>query len=583
VGKILKGLSATIIAIIAVIVIVVAAVGIYYGITLSRPTKTTVVFYTWWATTGKVALNHEISAFESAYPQYVVTTEIVPGGAGSNAVPAILSLIKAGKPPDAFQALYGPEMFSFVSAYPGGVSAGLKAFVNWTSYYYSNLSGEVIPEVFEAGAFNGTLLSMPTQVHTSGLLYINIKVLKHYGLPIPSNISELINDTLQLVKDGFYNSTNAPWGIGGAEDGWEGSLIWEDIFLALGGPKLYNEFEYGTLPLSDPNVMQIINETNTIFALFNKYNLPGWETMTWTQMAEELVSGHIAFFVNLDSTTNYMYDFYNTTSYPALPQYLNNPNVTVVVKPFPGTQNYIVMVIDSVGIPTTSVSPPLEKAAITFVEYWTSPAGDKIWTKWKGESYYLNMPTSYYNTPEQTYMYERLINASSNPSDFVYDLTTGGLFVTPRVTLESAILNFQEGVYNYAQLVQAINQTLNTEEESWLSAAKYGLGYLGFPEHPFGNYLPPWVNSTNGDGPTYNNANTNVNSMESNHNDILSNLKVIINTNNVQINQIFIAPTVTTTVTTTEMSSEEGFITNARSEKKLFQGIQNIIRKIFNL
>ena len=560
-GKILKGLAAWVIALIVIVVIIVAAVGIYYGITLTShhptvtttttstipitnisvttitapgvtvsPSKTTIVLYTWWSTEGKIALDHLIPAFEEQYPQYLVATEIIPGGGGSNAVYAIMSLIKAGKPPDAFQTHYGPEMFSFLSEYPGGVKAGLNAFVNWTPYYEANLSGKVIPEVFEAGALNGYLASMPTQVHTASLLYINIKVLQHYGLPIPTNLSQLINDTLQLVKDGFYNSTNAPWGISGAEGGWGGSLLWENIFLALGGPRLYDEFAYGTLNLSDPHVMSIINETNQIFAELAKYNLPGWTSMTWTQMAEELATGHIAFFVMGDWATNYMYDYYNVTTYPALPQYLSNPNVTVVVEPFPGTQNYIDLIIDSIAVPT-NLPPSLEKAAITFVEYWTSPQGQEIWTKWKGESYYLNMPTNYYNAPEQAWAYERLINESSNPSNWVYALSDGGLFVSPQLTIQSALLSFQEGVYNYAQLISAINQSLTVEKESWLTAAKYGLGYLGFPGHPFGNYYPPWVNSSSGDpqkvvssNSMYKNDNANVKSSISNSLIMLPNL-----------------------------------------------------------
>jgi len=573
-GKLVKGLSATIIAIIVVIVIIIAAVGIYYGITLTRPTKTTIVFYTWWADTGKVALDHMLPGFENAYPQYVVTSEVLPGGGGVNAFPAIISLIKAGKPPDAFQTHLGPQMFSLIEEYPGGVSAGLKGVVNWTSYYEENLSGKVIPEVIEAGAFAGDLLSVPTQVHTSSLLYINNQVLHHYGLPIPSNISQLINDTLQLVKDGFYNSTNAPWGISGAEDGWGGLQLWESLFLALGGPKLYNEFTYGTLNLSDPNVMHVINETNIIFAELSKYNLPGWQTMTWQQMSAELASGHIAFFVMGDWATNYMYDNLNTTSYPALPQYISNPAAyPVLVTSFPGTQNYVAIVVDSVGAPS-NLPPASEKAAITFLEYWSSPQGELVWSKWKGESYYLNVPASNYNTPEQAWAYERLINASNNPADWVYALADGGLYISPGNTMESAILNVQEGVYTLSDLVNAINQSLNTEEQTWLTANSYGLGYLGFPNHPFGNYLPPWVTSTNGDGPAYKNTNTSTNPTDS--------TELIINTNNVQINQIFIAPTATTTIIATEMSSEEGFVTNTGSKKKLLQGIQDIIRKIFN-
>jgi len=47
--------------------------------------------------------------------------------------------------------------------------------------------------------------------------------------------------------------------------------------------------------------------------------------------------------------------------------------------------------------------------------------------------------------------------------------------------------------------IAAWNITLATEmhqeESEWLAAAKLGLGYLGFPGHPFAGYYPPWVNS----------------------------------------------------------------------------------------
>ncbi len=477
-------------AIVVVIVVVIAGSLAAYFLTQTStptPTKTTIVLYTWWATTGKVALQHEIAAFEAAYPNYNVTQEITPGGGGANSVAAVLSLIKAGKQPDAFQTHMGPMMYSYVSADPKGLSD----YVNWTSYYETNLSGEVIQSAFEAGALNGVLLSMPVEVHTMGLLYMNDQVLHHYGLPVPTNAWELYNETQQLVKDGFYNSTYAPWGISGTESGWAQLQLWENNFLALAGPKLYNEFTYGTLNISDPNVMHLINETNFLFENEAKYDLPGWQTMSWTQMASELISGHIAFLTAGDFVTNYMYDFYNTTSYPAIPQYINNSATPILVNSFPGTQKYFVVNLDSVGVPVG----PKEQAAITFVKFWTSPAGNKVWTQWKGISYYKNMNTSYYNTPEQAYMYEKLVN-TTNPADFVYALSDGGLFISPQLTIQSALLNWQEGAYSSVEWQNALVNSLSVEKSSWLSANSYNLGYLGFPGHPFGAYLPPWANST---------------------------------------------------------------------------------------
>jgi len=569
-GKILKGLSATIIAIIVVVIVVIAAVGIYYGIALTHhptvttttsvtstvssvttsiPSKVTIVFYTWWATEGKVALNHMLPTFESAYTQYTVAPEVLPGGGGVNAFPAIISLIKAGKPPDAFQTHMGPQAFSLIEEFPGGVSAGLKDVVNWTPYYQTYFAGKVIPEVFQAGAFAGNLLSVPTQIHTSSLLYINIKVLKYYGLPIPTNISQLINDTLQLVKDGFYNSTNAPWGISGAEGGWGGLQLWESIFLALGGPRLYNEITYGTLNLSDPHVMQIVNETNTIFAELVKYNLNGWPSMTWQQMTAEISSGHIAFFVMGDWATNYMYDYLNVTTYPALPQYLSNPNVTVAVEPFPQTQNYISAVIDSVGMPSSEILPSTEyQAALTFLKYWASPQGELVWAKWKGESYYLNVSPSIYNAPEQAWAYERAVNASNNSADWVYALADGGLYISPGDTLMSAILNVEEGVYTPSNLVQALNESLYVEEQTWLTANSYGLGYLGFPGQPFGNYLPPWVNSSSGNSLKVASGNTMYKNDNANTNSIMSSNNII------PLSSEFLIFTVSASTTTVSLS-----------------------------
>ncbi|MCL4420794.1 MAG: extracellular solute-binding protein [Candidatus Thermoplasmatota archaeon] len=472
------------------IVIVVVAAGSIAGYELTkRPATKNIVLYTWWATTGKVALQHEIPAFEKAYPGYTVSTEITPGGGGYNSIATVLSLIEAGKPPDAFQAHMGPMMYSYVSA----DSKGIGGFVNWTSYYKDNLSGHVIPAAFEAGSMNGVLLSMPVEVHTMGLLYINQAVLHRYGLPIPTNVWMLQNDTNALVSKGFNNATEAPWGISANEGGWAQMQLWENNFLGLAGTKLYNEFTYGTLNTSNATVSHLISQANGLFLNESKYDYPGWQTMSWTQMASELIGGHVAFLTAGDFVTNYMYDYYNTTSYPAISPYINNTSTPVLVESFPSTQSYFVVNLDSVGIPTG----PTAAAGTLFVKYWTSPAGNKIWTQWKGISYYNNVTTNYYNTPEQWYMYEKLVH--TNTSDFVYALSDGGLFNSPFTTLTGNLLTLQESGGSSSKLSSWNSQIVSqvgVEKSTWLSANNLSLGYLGFPGAPFGGYLPPWANST---------------------------------------------------------------------------------------
>ncbi|BDB99946.1 glucose ABC transporter substrate-binding protein GlcS [Saccharolobus caldissimus] len=502
--SLVRGLSSTQIAIIVAIIVIVIVIGAIAGIMLTRkPTPTVItttvtstitttpvtttttttgpiVFYTWWATEGKIALNHLIPAFEKA-TGLQMQPYIVPGAGGTNAKYAILALIEAGKPPAAFQVHFGPEMISYVEAAPNGVNS----FVNMTPYAIQwGLLKNAVYEVLQAGAFNGTLLSIPVNVHRGALLYVNVQLLREYNLPFPYNFSTLVYDTVQLAEHGIH-----PWMVPGGDGGWDQFNLWEDIFLSLAGPQLYNEMIYGTINLNNATVQKLINETNYWFLNFTSYDYPGWQSMTWTQGLTLLVQGKVAFQANGNWLTNYAYDFLNTTAYPPLPQYINNSSVTLIESPFPGTQNYYALVIDSIGIPVG----PQEQQALQLAHFWSSYQGQEVWTKWKAVTYYKNA-TDWFNTPAQWYDYEQLINDSSHPQDFVYQLSDGGVFDDVFAQIDSGLLTLQEvGPAGLSAWNSTLYSAMHEEEQQWLEAAKLGLGYLGFPGHPFANYYPPWV------------------------------------------------------------------------------------------
>ncbi|MFP3172733.1 MAG: glucose ABC transporter substrate-binding protein GlcS, partial [Acidilobus sp.] len=370
-----RSVSGTVIAIIVIVVVVVAAIGGYAAYlatrhhpvittttttttttTVTTPVTTTtttpvtsITFYTWWATTGKVALNHFIPVFEKYNPPYTVSLEIIPGAGGTNAKFTIAGMMEAGKPPATFQVHFGPEMASYA------LITSPKDFVNFTPIAVKmGLWTGGVTEALLSGTFNGSMLSMPVDVHRGALLYINIKLLREYNLPLPTNLSTLIYDTVQLAQHGV-----TPWMVPGADGGWDQLNLWEDIFLALaiqkyglaGGARLYNEFAYGTIDLANTSIQQLINETDKLFVNFTSYDYPGWQSLTWTQGLSDLIEGKVAFQANGDWLTTYAYDFLNTTTYPAIEPYISWPNVTVVVEPFPGTNGTYALVIDSVGVP----------------------------------------------------------------------------------------------------------------------------------------------------------------------------------------------------------------------------------------
>ncbi|MGC8597937.1 MAG: glucose ABC transporter substrate-binding protein GlcS, partial [Thermocladium sp.] len=416
------------IAVVIIVVVVAAAVAITYKPTTTTKTQatSTLIFYTWWATTGKVALNHLIPAFENQY-HLNVTPMITPGAGGTNAKYAILTLIEVGRPPAIFQSLVGANMLSYVESAPNGIHT----FLNLTPILMKEgILDHVVVPAFEAAAYNGTILNVPVNVHSGFVLYMNLKLLKKYDLPIPTNLTTLQYDTVKLAQHGI-----TPWMVPGADGGYDQEQLWFSIFLALGGPQLMDELVYGTIPINNATFQRIFNETNQLFLNFTSYNYPGWQSMTWTQGIALVAQGNAAFEVDVDSATNYLYDFQNITTYPAVEPYISWSNVTVVAMPFPGTQNYFPLVMDAVAIPVG----PQENQAIQFMNFWVSYGGQRIWTKWKAVTYYLN-GTNWYNTPQQWYMYRHLL--STSPNDFVIDPLS--LFADVDGQIYSALITLQE-------------------------------------------------------------------------------------------------------------------------------------------
>ncbi len=478
-----RGMSKTAIiaVVIAAIVIVAAVVIVVEERKAVTPTKSNKVeFYTWWATTGKVALDKLIPQFESANPGYTVSPYIAPGAGGTNAIYAILSLIEAGKPPTTFQNLIGTELLSYIESAPNGTSS----FVNQTSYL--NSIKNMTSEILYASQFNGKAYEIPVDAHLGSVLYINLKLLNEYNLPVPRNLTTLISDTMSLKSHGV-----SPWMIPGGDGGYDQSELWSGIFLALGGPTMTDELNYGLLNLNSTNVQNVLYNTDKIYLELINASYSGEQSMTWTQGISDLANKDVAFQSDVDSATNYLYDYLNVTTYPASTPYLNQANVTVVAEPFPGTQNYWQVVSDSVAVPTGSSSNTGE----LFAKYFGSYQGQLVFTKWKAVTYYNNVTSDYYNTPYQWGAYNELINVSNN--NFVIQPGLGGLFSSPTSSLDTGLISLQEaGISDLSAWNSTLKGIVSSEKTDWLAANSLDLGYLGAPGHPFGGYLPNWANTS---------------------------------------------------------------------------------------
>jgi len=496
------GISKATLTWVVTLVVVVVVLGGLLAYYVTRPpvkptptvSPTTVEFLTWWGPEDPQGLAWVKGNFSAYYPGYHVEYYSIPGAGGTNAKYVILGMIEAGKPPASFQAHFAPEVLSYVEIMPHGPSD----FVNFTSIAMQmGLLSKGVTEAVLAGMFNGTMFALPTNVHRGGMLYFNPQFLSQYGLPIPTTVEQLANETLYLASKGV----SCIWIIPGGDGGWDQLNLWEYIFLGLAGEEygpekaaqLMNEFLYGVLNLNDPAIAQLINKTNYYYLLFTKYDCPGWQSMTWSSGLAYIIQGKAAFQVNGNWIVEYAYIWYHVVAYPAIPPYTSWTNITLMEEPFPGTQGIYVLVIDSVAVP--AYSNPYMNTAMKLAQFWSSYTGMKIWTSSaKGVTIWAN-GTDYYPTPAQWFDYQQLL--STAPGAFTIAPSDGGLFDDVFSTLNTQVLNLQQIGPSY---ISTFNSALVSAEQTtyseWGAAAKLGLGYMGYPGHPFANYLPPWVNPT---------------------------------------------------------------------------------------
>ncbi len=436
--------------------------------TVSPTTTTTagmpkkITFYTWWAGLERFAIDALIGNFTKKYGIKVVKTA-VPGGAGVNAKFAILALIMAGKPPAAFQVHCGPEIISYFMAAPHKE----KDFVDLTDV--AKEIGLIKTPPAHACMLAGHLYSLPVNLHRANLIFMNKHVLDKYGLKPPKTLDDLLNDCKVLSQHGV------PCMIQAGADQFTVFHLWEQIFLAVAGPKKFVQFMYGLLSPDDPS----IKKASEIFVELSKTFPSNWMSLDWTSAVDALVKGKGAFHVDGDWVVGLIYNVYKNTKMCSIDNI--TPDCDIITAPFPGTQGIYDMVIDAIAVPVG----PEEKAGVLFAKFFASEEGQKIFNPLKGSiADYPDIPPSIYPTVIQKWEVKQYRESKYQ----VFSLTHGALFSDVwKKLLGGAIVLAQ--TKNLNLWYQTISSALATEKKEWESS---GL-FLGSYQEPFAGFLPPWA------------------------------------------------------------------------------------------
>ncbi len=427
--------------------------------TPAKPGK--ISFYTWWAGLERFAIDALIESFTKKTGIQVEKTA-VPGGAGVNAKFAIIALIMAGKPPAAFQVHCGPEIISYFVAAPNGAND----FVDLTSVANEIDISKTAPG--QACMLSGKLYSLPVNLHRANLIFMNKHVLDQYGIKPPTTLDELLDASMRLKENGV------PAMVQAGADQFTVLHLWEQIFLAVGGPEKFVKFMYGTLDPGDP----ALKEATDIFLQLVDTFPSNWASLDWTSAVDVVVKGNGAFHVDGDWAVGLIYNVYPDTVMCPIDNI--TPDCDIIVAPFPGTSGIYNMVIDAVAVP----KGPEEEPGVEFAKFFASREGQKVFNPLKGSiAVYPDIPVDIYPTNIQKWEVDQYKASTSQ----VFSLTHGALFSDVwQKLLQGAVVLAQTKAENL--WYQTLSEALASEKSQWEKS-----GYImGTPEAPFAGYRPPW-------------------------------------------------------------------------------------------
>lgn len=455
---------------IAVVVIVIVVIAIAAYILTAPPAAPTptptppkkMTFYTWWAGLERFAIDYLIGNFTKATGVDVEKTA-VPGGAGVNAKFAIIALIMAGKPPEAFQVHCGPEIISYFMAAPNKE----KDFVDLTS-----VGGEInilATPVGQVCLLSGKLYALPVNLHRANLILMNKEILDKYGITPPKTIDELVSACEKLKAAGV------PCTVQAGADLFTVLHFWEQIYLAVAGPKKFIQFMYGMLDPNDPSIKQATD----IFLKFVDTFPPDWMALDWTSAVDRVVKGQGAFHIDGDWAVGLIFNVYPEVEMCSIDKI--TPTCKIIVAPFPGTQGIYNMVIDSVGVP----AGPLKDLGVQFAKYFASRDGQKVFNPYKGSiAAYPDLPKDIYFIEVQKWEVDEYARSTAQ----VFSFTHGALFsdVWDKLLRAAVVLAQTKATEIWYSTVK---DALTLERQLWEQSGMF----IGTCQKPFGEVLPPWA------------------------------------------------------------------------------------------
>ncbi|WP_017613494.1 ABC transporter substrate-binding protein [Nocardiopsis salina] len=313
---------------------------------------TEVEVFSWWTGGGEEAgLDALIERFEQDHPGVGFVNAAVAGGSGTNAQAVLEGRLQSQDPPDSFQGHAGAELQDYIEA---GYLQPLDDFFD-----EQGLQEAMPDQLTEQITYEGSVYSVPVNVHRSNVLWSNPGVLEEAGVEeTPETLDELIG-ALEAVEE---ETDAVPMAVGAQ---WTVDHLLESVLLGSLGTDAYKELWEPGADWDTPEVTEALES----FGQIMEHTQEESAAEDWQEASRRVSEGEAAFNIMGDWAAGY-FDEIGATA-----------GEDYDWAPSPGTDGTYMWLSDSFTLPEGA---PNEDVARSWLELVSSAEGQDLFNPVKG-------------------------------------------------------------------------------------------------------------------------------------------------------------------------------------------------------
>ncbi|WP_017586125.1 ABC transporter substrate-binding protein [Nocardiopsis ganjiahuensis] len=308
--------------------------------------------FSWWTGGGEEAgLDALIERFEQENEGVEFVNAAVAGGSGTNAQAVLEGRLQSQDPPDSFQGHAGAELQDYIEA---GYIQPLDDFFD-----EQGLHDAYPDQLVEQISYDGSVYSVPVNIHRSNVMWFNPALLEEAGVDGPPETLDEFVEALEAVEaetDAIPVAVGAQWTV---------DHLLESVLLGSLGADAYNALWEPGANWDTPEMAEALETFETIMAFTQEESA----AEDWQEAARRVSDGEAAFNIMGDWAAGYFDEL------GAL------PGEDYDWAASPGTDGTYMWLSDSFTLPEGA---PNEEQALSWLELVASQEGQDLFNPVKG-------------------------------------------------------------------------------------------------------------------------------------------------------------------------------------------------------